>query len=164
MDIYSPLCHYALPPGELLVLKDGRNRIIRCEQGKLLVTLQGCRTDFDLAPGMTLATGGNPLVLIESCSAARLSIGAADTASVPRRMVLGLALLSGLAGVMAASDSSPAATPGTAATSCLPNPDAVRIRAWRAGKGMLDGDDGPVVSNRVIAAHERKATDEACQP
>lgn len=164
MDIYSPLCHYALPPGELLILKDGCNRVIRCEQGRLLVTMHGCPTDFDLAPGMTLATGGNPLVLIESCPAGRVSIEADDTRSRRRWAALGLAFISGLAGILAASDSPPVATPATAAASCLPNPDAVRIQAWRAGKGMLDGDDGPLVSNRVIAAHERKAIDEACLP
>ena len=97
MDIYSPLDYYAMKSGDFLTFRHRNSGVIRCLQGRVLVSLQGCPTDFDLSPGMSMEIERNPLVLIESCSEARIAI---EFSEKPRRAfwpILGLLLLISLA-------------------------------------------------------------------
>lgn len=165
MNIYAPLSCYAMHAGDLLAIRRGGRRVIRCLHGTVLVSLQGCATDFDLAPGMAVAIDGNPLVLIESCTDARIAIDAPPPARRRHWPLLGLLPVVGLASALAAG--SLPERPGTLAqrdtpvAACALDHEA-RTQAWRAGRGMLDAS-GLVATNRVIASYERTHA-ETCRP
>lgn len=162
MDMYSPLCCYAMHPGDLFAIRKSGNGVIRCLEGNVLVSMQDCATDFSLSAGMELAIPNNPLVLIESCGNARIAF--CSTPGALRRWWLlpGLLLLAvvGIARAFAGTDlpvpqDACPHVPVSSASRDLADREA-RVEAWRAGKGMLDPGGVPA-TNRVIAAYESQS-------
>lgn len=160
MDMYSPLYCYAMQPGDLLAIRKTGIRVVRCLEGKVLVSLQGCTTDFSLAAGMEFAIDDNPLVLIESCGNTRIAL------SLPRRsshrgwLLLGLLLFvigiaSSFAGVGMAGGSGAYAKTSTSWIACDPAERRARVQAWRVGKNMLL-PDGTMATNRALSTYERE--------
>lgn len=162
MNTYSPpyLYNYSMCPGDLLAIRRGGDGVIRCLEGTVLVSLQGCLTDFDLAPGKELAIDGNPLVLIESCSDARILIHAPRKTYQGVWAMVGLLMFFGLASALAEDVPSVRSRPNIG-EGCTPNAHEKRIKNWRLGRGMIDASE-VASTNRVIASYERMHSMKEC--
>jgi len=160
---------HCLSAGEMLVIRHGASGVVRCLKGRVLLSLPGNMADYCLDPGMALAIGANPMVLIECCSDARIEIASSRAAA--RRIwslsaltllpLLGLA--SHFASLVQTVESAGAADATALIAACDPDYHQARLKAWQLGKGMLS-PDGTVASNRVLAAYDRQHMQEACKP